>query len=212
MAENTDLALLGSNNVIEAAKQYVQAMSMPAEATSSVLRTMQAAKALKEMVESQLKLKPETKRKMLVTKEAVGDMLLASIDEYVASNTFPYAYIAIIQGKIYPMALGLNFKMLADPRIFRGWELVSKEVVTSEKNYVCRVTKRAIFANGETYEATGVADLIEVMQRNKAATPAIVEMKSETRAERRACLKALPLMGMIVEDSSDTEQAGDTQF
>jgi hypothetical protein len=204
-------ALLATENIIKLAQEYTKQMSMPPEATSSVLRTLQAAQALKAMVQSQLALKPETKRKMLVTKEPISDQLLASIDEYCMANTFPYSFISIIQGKIYPMAQGLNLKMLADPRILRKMELVSKEVTTpidkdgKTTNYIVRITKRATFANGEQYEATGVADYLEVVAKNKAATPAIVEMKAETRAERRCAMKALPLMGMVIEDSADVE-------
>lgn len=207
---DTDL-ILAPQSIIAAAQEYTKAMYMPPEATSSVLRTLQAAQALKEMVANQLTLKPETKRQLLATKEAVNDQLLASVDEYVTANVFPYSFISIIKGAIYPMAQGLNLKMLADPRILRSIQLVSKEVITpTDKegkgtNYIVRITKRATFANGETYEATGVADFLEISAKTKGATPAIVEMKAETRAERRCAMKALPLMGMIIEDSSDTE-------
>lgn len=208
--KQTDITLV-PQNIITAAQEYTKAMSMPLEATASVLRTIQAARALQAMVQGQSQLKPETKRKMLVTKELISDQLLASIDEYCMANTFPYSFISIIQGKIYPMAQGLNLKMLADPRILRKMELLSKEVITpadkdgKTTNYIVRITKRATFANGEQYEATGVADYLEVVSKNKAATPAIVEMKAETRSERRCAIKALPLMGMVIEDSADVE-------
>ena len=224
MAEDNtnEHALLATESIIKLAQQYTQQMSMPPEATSSVLRALQAAQALRDMVANQLALRPETKRKLLASKEAINDQLLESIDEYCKANIFPYSFISIIQGKIYPMAQGLNLKMLADPRILRKMELVSKEVITptdkdgKTTNYIVRITKRATFANGEQYEATGVADYLEVVSRNKSATPAIVEMKAETRAERRCAMKALALMGMIIEDSADVEgdkeQSTTTEF
>jgi hypothetical protein len=204
--ENTTEIILVPENIITAAQEYTKQMSMPPEATASVLRTIQAAHALRAMVDSQHALEPATKRRLIASKAGITDQLLASIDAYCLANIFPYSFISVIEGQIYPMAQGLNLKLLADPRIFRGWEIVSKEIlVIPDKNYICRIKAKGIFANGETYEATGVADSVQLLQRNKATTPALVELKAETRAKRRAAINALPLMGMIIEDSSDVE-------
>ena len=207
-------ALLATENIIKLAQEYTKQMSMPPEATSSVLRALQAAQALRSMVDSQYKSNDDTKRRLIVhaPKESIGDALLKSIDNYCLTNIFPYSFVAIIDQKIYPMALGLNLKLLADPRIFRGWQIVTKETIITEGkegkegNYICRVTKRANFANGEFYESTGICDYRQLIAANtKNPGPALVEMKAETRAERRAALKALALMGMIIEDSTDVE-------
>lgn len=208
MTENNEYALLATSGIITAAQEYTKQMAMQPEAISSVLRTLQAYKSLKALVEAQSALDKEAKLRLIQRSknEPIGDLLLKSIDGYCQANCFPYNFIAVINQNIYPMAQGLNLKLMADPRIFRSYQLVSKEIVVTDKNYICRTTKRILFANGESYEETGVCDIVQLMARTSdknPPTPALVEMKAETRAERRCAIKALPLMGMVLEDSSD---------
>lgn len=218
MTENNEHALLlADTNIIHAAQEYTKQMSMPPEAISSVLRTLQAARVLREMVDSQSKADNETKRRLLVhsKNEPIGDALIKSVDSYCLANMFPYSFIAIIEQQIYPLASGLNLKLLADPRIFRGWQIVNKETITvpsekpgePNKNYICRITVRAIFANGDTSEGTGVCDIVELSQKRSKTppTPTNVELKAETRAKRRTALNIIPLAGIIIEDSSEVD-------
>lgn len=205
MAEGKELAIIG-NNIVKAAKDYLEATSLPQEALTSVLVMVKNHYGLLELIKYQRRLKPDKRKSFIGTSpgRVITDLKLREIDDFVRLNSFPYNTLYIARdGNIAIRASGWRIKAQADPRCFKGWrEEATERIEQSDGNVLFRKHVTALFWTGEEYGAEGWADIKEVQSRRASteASPSFVAMIAETRAKTRALRDAIGLPFEIAED------------
>lgn len=204
MAEK-ELAII-SNDIVKAAKDYLEATSLPKEALTSVLSMVKNHYGLLELIKYQRRLKPDKRKSFIGVSpgRVITDAKLVEIDDFVKLNGFPYNTLYIARdGNIAIRASGWRMKSQADPRCFKGWEKQPiQRTELSNGNVLFEVEVTAIFWTGEKYPAYGAADVNEVQSRRTSteAAPSFVAMIAETRAKTRALRDALGLPFEVAED------------
>ena len=205
MAEGKELAIIG-NNIVKAAKDYLEATSLPQEALTSVVAMVKNHYGLLELIKYQRRLKPDKRKSFIGTSpgRVITDLKLKEIDDFVQMNSFPYNTLYIARdGNIAIRASGWRMKAQADPRCFKSWEEEpSERIEQSDGNVLFRKHVVAVFWTGERYGAEGWADVKEVQSRRASteASPSFVAMIAETRAKTRALRDAIGLPFEIAED------------
>lgn len=200
-----ELAIL-EDGIIHAAKNYLQATSLPPEALTSVIAMVRSYFGLEALIEYQLSLPPERQKNMVGTSPGyiVTDLRLKEIQDFVRMNRFPINCLYIAKdGSIAIRATGWRLKAQADPRIFKGWEDTPVEIIPlGNGNILFRKRVVAIFWTGERFSAEGAVDMEEMQGRREKtkAPPSFAFMISETRAKTRALRDAVGLPFEIAED------------
>jgi len=205
--------IITTSNIIQAAKAYQEAASLPPEAMTSIISAVQAAYGLEQLIKRQRRLPPE-KRKALVSVSpgrVITDTKLKEIDEFVVTNRIPYNCLYIAKdGNIAVKASGWRLRAQADLRCFKGFEEKPIEMqVLDDGNILFRKEVVAVFWNGSRFPATGFADINEVQSRRTMteAPPSFVAMIAETRAKTRALRDAIGLPFEIAEDVIEAAEA-----
>lgn len=195
---------------IEAAKRYCDLMHLPPIAVSAILRALDNHSKLLEVIKKQQALPLEARKKLVDTRTPLADDPMRMIDEFVEMHLVPYTCMTWIEGKPYPKADGLRYKLQADPRVVKSVDTKQLEAppLIDQNNMMVGYECTTEFYNGERYHAVGWADIAELQTRRRGSnvSPGFMAMIAETRAKRRCTLAALGLPTGIAEEVSEGKE------
>ncbi len=209
--ESNQLHIIGAP-ILAAAKQYIEATSLPKEALTSVISMVKSHYGLENLISYQQGLPWQRRANMVgvAPNYIISELRLKEIDDFVSMNRFPYNTLYIAKdGNISVKANGWRMKAHADSRCFKGWECEKTEMVKMEGgNIMFRKQVTAVFWTGERFIAEGAADMSEMQSRRQKteAPPSFAFMIAETRAKIRAWRDAIGLPCEIAEDVVIGEQ------
>jgi len=207
MERKKDEAALVESRALEAAQRYTETVSLPPEAKTSVLNMVRNHFGLVDLVERQLKLPADERRKMVSIKQGrvITDTKLKEIDDFVKHNCVPYNCLYVTDdGTIAIRAAGWRIKCQADPRCLKGFENVTHKVEDLNGTIVYTYEGDLVFWTGERYHATGSASTDEA--RASRTPMAHLRMIAETRMHTRAMRLAIGLPYEIAEDVVEAEE------
>lgn len=193
--------------IIEQARRYCSLVHLPEEAISAVLRALDNHSKLAQIVKQQQALSTEQRKALVDTRTAIADEPMRMIDDFVEMHVIPYTCMTWIEGKPYPKADGLRYKLQADPRVVKSVDTKPLEAppLIDQNNMMVGYECTTEFYNGEKYHAVGWADLAELQtrRRSSAVSPGFMAMIAETRAKRRCTLAALGLPSGVAEEVTE---------
>jgi hypothetical protein len=216
MTMPTDLEIIApyQGNLIKGAEQYCTLMHLPTEAMSSIIYTFDSWQKLASIIARQQMLPPEKRRDLVDTgKTALAPQAVEAVDEYVRMHLIPYNYMTWLEGRPYPKAEGLRYKLRADMRILKQTKSTRiYEKIGGEETVIGYHTEMD-FWNGEHYESDGWADYAELATRRQKTKPSVgfICMIAETRSVRRCTLKALGLPSGVAEEVQDGVEYAQTE-
>ena len=189
--------------LIEQARNYCDLMKFPEVAISAVLSTLSMYNNLKDIIEKQRRLPDEQRALLIDTKTRLAAQPLKMIDDFVERHGIPYDAMTWVEGKPYPKADGLRYKLAADPRVLKSEITIPLEPpnLGGENimfGYECIIE----FYNGQKFSSKGWCDLNELQARrvHSQASPAFAAMIAETRSKRRNRLSSLGLPTGVAEE------------
>lgn len=194
--------------LIEQARNYCDLMKFPEVAISAVLSTLSMYNNLKDIIEKQRRLPDEQRALLIDTKTRLAAPVLKIIDDFVERHGIPYDAMTWVEGKPYPKADGLRYKLAADPRVLKTNVTIPIEAPSLNDNVIVGRECTIEFWNGQKFTRTGFADLNEIQARraHSQASPGFMAMIAETRSERRCALKALGLPTGVAEEVIEAKE------
>lgn len=203
--EETTYIIPYSTGVIEQVKKYIDLMKLPPESASSVVRALTNYAKLTEVIKSQLALSLELKKLLVDTRTPIADVPLSMIENFVIMHQIPFNAMTWIEGRPYPKADGLKWKLQADPRILKSVKTSKLPSPEVKDNFMVGYHCDIVFWNGETYDSDGWADFNELQTRRRSSQVSIgfLSMIAETRSIRRAIQKCLGLPAGVAEEVQD---------
>lgn len=199
-----------STNIISQATNYCDLMHLPKEAVSAVLRALDNHAKLNKIIAHQQALPLAERKKLVDTRNPIADEPMRMIDEFVEMHMIPYTAMTWIEGKPYPKADGLRYKLMAEPRVVKYVDTKPLEAppLIDQNNMMVGYECTVEFFNGEKYHAVGWADLAELQTRRRGTnvSPGFMAMIAETRAKRRCTLAALGLPTGVAEEVTEGKE------